>query len=234
VRASGQEEALPPIEFQSEGRRYLADVRDVVIAGWTGRDAAAIEQHIAELEAIGVPRPRTTPMFYRVGANLLTTGTQLEVTGSDTSGEVEFVLLSTPDGLFVGVGSDHTDRKVEAYGVTVSKQVCPKPIGKDMWSVNEVEEHWDGLILRSWLTRDGGRRLYQEGGVTGMLSPEELISQYSSRNGSFRVGTLMYGGTLPVLGEMSGGERFEIELEDPVRKRSLKHAYYIRSLVYAD
>lgn len=225
---------MSQIQFANDGQLYVADVRDLVIAGWTGRDAAAVEQHIAELESLGIPRPRTTPMFYRVGANLLTTGTHLEVTGSDTSGEVEFVLLSTPDGLFVGVGSDHTDRKVEAYGVTVSKQVCPKPIGKDLWAMNEVKEHWDSLILRSWVTCDGGRRLYQEGGVTKMLSPKELIDRYSARNGSFPVGTLMYGGTLPVVERMGGGEKFEMELEDPLRRRSLRHAYHIRSLAYAD
>ncbi len=46
--------------------------RQLVIAGWTGRDAAAIEHHIEELEAIGVPRPSSVPLYYRVGAGLLT------------------------------------------------------------------------------------------------------------------------------------------------------------------
>ena len=44
-----------------------------MIAGWTGRDQAAVERHIAELAAIGVARPLAVPCFYRVGANLLTT-----------------------------------------------------------------------------------------------------------------------------------------------------------------
>jgi hypothetical protein len=233
-QTSGKEEILPQMQFQVDGHLYVADVRDLVIAGWTGRDTTLVERHIAELEAIDIPRPRTTPMFYRVGANLLTTATNLDVAGSDASGEVEFVLLLTPDGLFVGVGSDHTDRKVEAYDVTVSKQVCPKPVGKELWSLNDIREHWDSLILRSWITCDGGRRLYQEGPVTKIFSPEELISRYSVHNGSFPVGTLMYGGTLPVLDGMSCGEKFEMELEDPVRRRSLRHAYHVRNLAYAD
>ncbi len=108
---------MTKLEFLVDGQPLLAEVQDLVIAGWTGRDAAAVEEHIVELEAIGVARPRKVPCFYRLGANLLTTDGQLDVTGPDSSGEVEFVLLSLAEGLFVGVGSDHTDRKVEAYGV---------------------------------------------------------------------------------------------------------------------
>ena len=37
-------------------------IDQMVIAGWTGRDAAAIEHHIAELTAIGVPRPSSVPL----------------------------------------------------------------------------------------------------------------------------------------------------------------------------
>jgi hypothetical protein len=44
----------------------------------------------------------------------------------------------------------------------------------------------------------------------------------------------MFCGTLPVQGEIGGGERFEIELHDPEAGRSLKHAYATRSLAVAD
>ena len=95
----------------------------LVIAGWTGRDRAAVEAHIAELEILGVARPTTTPVFYRVSAALLTTAEEVEVLGDTSSGEVEAVLLALDDGLWVGVGSDHTDRKAEAAGVALSKQL---------------------------------------------------------------------------------------------------------------
>ncbi len=29
---------------------------------------------------------------------------------------------------YLGIGSDHTDRKVETYNITVSKQMCDKPV----------------------------------------------------------------------------------------------------------
>jgi hypothetical protein len=152
--------------------------------------------------------------------------------GADSSGEVEFVLLSTPEGLCVGVGSDHTDRKVEAYGVTVSKQMCPKPIGPELWSLAEVEADWDRLELRSHVVRGGSRMLYQEGPVSKMLAPADLIARLPGR--SLPEGTAMFCGTLAVQGKIGGGERFEIELADPVKRRRLRHAYSVRCLEIAD
>ncbi len=225
---------MTKLEFLVDGQPLLAEVQDLVIAGWTGRDAAAVEEHIVELEAIGVARPRKVPCFYRLGANLLTTDGQLDVTGPDSSGELEFGLLPLAEGLFVGVGSDHTDRKVEAYGVTVSKQMCPKPIGPALWLFEEVKDHWDNLMLRSWITRAGKRELYQEGSVTRMRSPHDLISRYLETDGRLPVGTVMYCGTLPVHGKIEAGDLFEVELEDPIRDRSLKHAYSARALPYND
>jgi Protein of unknown function (DUF2848) len=222
------------LEFLVDGLPLIAEVENLVIAGWTGRNAAAVEEHIVELEAIGVARPRKVPCFYRLGTNLLTTEGQLDVTGPDSSGEVEFVLLSLEAGLFVGVGSDHTDRKVEAYGVTVSKQMCPKPVGRTLWRFEEVKDHWDSLMLRSWITRGGKRELYQEGAVTRMRAPEDLVSRYLETDGLLPVGTVMYCGTLPVHGKIEAGDLFEVELEDPIRGRSLKHAYNARMLPYND
>lgn len=225
---------MPAIDFLLDGHPRSAEIRDLVVAGWTGRDAATVEHHIAELEAIGVARPRTVPCFYRVGANLLTTATQFDLTGPDSSGEVEFVLLSLPEGLFVGVGSDHTDRKVEAYGVTVSKQMCPKPVSRELWTFTDLQGHWDSLVLRSWITRDGKTELYQEGTVTRMLAPLDLIARYTGGDKTLPIGTAMYCGTMPLLAKIGSAQRFEMELEDPVLGRSLRHSYAARELPYND
>src|SRR4029077_11946054 len=98
-------------------RREVA-IDEAVVAGWTGRDAAAVEKHIRELEALGVKRPATTPIFYRVSAARLTTDAEIEVVGDKSGGEVEFVLLRHGGRMWVASGSDHTDREVETYGVT--------------------------------------------------------------------------------------------------------------------
>jgi hypothetical protein len=205
-------------------------VSDAVIAGWTGRDAEAVEKHIVELERLGVTRPASTPIFYRVSAARLTTADKIEVLGEQSSGEVEFVLFQSEGRLWVGAGSDHTDRKVETYNVSVSKQVCDKPVTKVFWNYESVADHWDSLILRSFAVEDGAKRLYQEGAVTAMLAPDDLIKRYSP-DAVLPEGTLMFCGTMPVKGEFATkAERFEFELEDPVAKRGLRHGYDVVTL----
>ena len=207
-----------------------ARIDSLIIAGWTGRDEAAMQAHIAELEAIGIARPKSTPIFYRVAAALLTTADEIEVPGEESSGEVETVVLSLPDGLWVGVGSDHTERKIEAVNVTASKQMCAKPIGRELWPYGEVKDHWDRLVLRSYATVGGKRRLYQEGEAATMRPPGELMGLYSGNEAGLPPGSAMFGGTLAVIGGIAPADSFEIELHDPVLDRTIGHGYAIRTL----
>jgi hypothetical protein len=207
-----------------------AMIRDLVLAGWTGRDAGAVERHIVELEKIGVGRPPSVPCFYRVSASLLTTAGEVDVVGPHTSGEAEAVLFGLSDGLWVGVGSDHTDRRSEAFDVAVSKQACPKPVGAELWRHADVAGHWDRLILRSFATGPFGRRLYQEGTLAMIRRPEDLIARYLGRDGELPPGTAMFCGTLAAVAPLDSGGGFDVELEDPVRGRRLRHSYAIHAL----
>jgi hypothetical protein len=204
-------------------------IDDAIVAGWTGRDAAAVEKHIRELEALGVKRPAATPIFYRVSAARLTTDGEIEVVGETSGGEVEFVLLRHDGRMWVGTGSDHTDREVEAYGVTVSKQMCDKPIAPVFWAFDEVAPHWDSLILRAHVIEGGTRVVYQEGTVATMLPPADLIGRYAN-DGRLADDTLMFCGTLAAKGGVRPTARFEFELEDPVKGRRIAHAYSVRTL----
>lgn len=206
----------------------LRRVRELVIAGWTGRDVAALEKHIRELEAIGVKRPKTTPIFYRVAASLLTSDNTIEVLGDQSSGEAECVVYGRDDGLFVGLGSDHTDRKAETVSVSLSKQMCAKPVSREVWRLEDVAAHWDRLILRSNVGTEGRRRLYQEGPVAAMRPPTELFKLYCG--GLLPVGTAMFCGTLAVHGGITPSETFEMELEDPVLGRKITHSYRVKTL----
>ena len=225
---------MKPLTFtqltDGDPRDITVTIHNLVIAGWTGRDREAMEAHMAELEAIGIARPKTAPIFYRTSEDLLTQDDTIRVVGDDSSGEVEFFVLSLNDGLWMGLGSDHTDRKVEAYNVTISKQACAKPISKELWRYNDVIDHWDQLILRSYAVEEGARILYQEGPVTTMLPAEELIGRYSPDTGDLAENTLMFCGTLAVQGGVRPMEAFEIELEDPVRGRKITHRYAIETL----
>jgi hypothetical protein len=210
-------------------RQHDVAIEQAVIAGWTGRDAAAVEKHILELEALGVKRPATTPIFYRVAAARLSCAESIEVLGGASSGEVEFVLLQYQGRLWVGTGSDHTDREVEAYGVSVSKQMCEKPVAPAFWAYENVAPHWDRLMLRSYATIGGVRALYQEGSVAAMRHPDDLITRFT-KDSKWSDGTLMFCGTLAVHGGVRPGDHFEFELEDPVRRRKIRHGYSVAKL----
>lgn len=227
---------MPQVSFNVVSRSGTSVVSTVAldrltIAGWAGRDQAAIEHHIAELAALGVKRPSTTPCFYRLGAELVTQAAQIDVVGAKSSGEAECVLVRSDDGLLVTIGSDHTDREVEAYGVTVSKQVCPKPVARDAWRFDDVADHWDQLQLRAYFTSaatNGTRRVYQQGSIASLLAAADLLER-----APLAANAAMFCGTLAVEGGIVGmvdGDALELELHDPVLNRTLRHAYRVRAL----
>jgi len=205
-------------------------VEHLVIAGWTGRDRAAMEAHIEELAALGVPRPPATPMFYRVAASLLTTADAIQVSGRATSGEVEPVVVADEDGPWVTVGSDHTDREAETHGITMAKQLCAKPIAPVLWRLGDVADHWDALVVRAHATVEGVRRLYQEGPVSVIRTPADLIARYTGGHPTLPAGTAMFCGTMAVPGGIAPADVFEIEIDDPVLERTIRHAYRIEPL----
>src|SRR3954464_13020854 len=217
------------VEDKGAGTPLTLAIDQAVIAGWTGRDPVARDRHIAELEAIGIARPASTPIYYRCSARRLTTEGVIEVCGGDSSGEVEFVLIGWQGRIFVGLGSDHTDRKVETYSVTVSKQMCDKVMAPVLWELEEVIGHWDQMILRSFAWIEGARVLYQEGTLDSMLSVSELIQRGFGGKG-LPDGCAMFGGTFAAIGGIRPAARFEFELEDPVLNRSIRHAYDVIAL----
>lgn len=229
---------MPIFERQCQSGELLINVEtsDLVMAGWTGRDQAAVRHHIEELEALGVPPPSKTPLFYRVDPALLAGSVDaITVVGEATSGEAEAVILSMADGLWVGLGSDHTDRAFEAQSVQLAKQLCRKPMADTIWSYEEVVDHWDQLILRAHIVENGERVLYQEGTLDTLRHPEDLMAAYCAEHGqpgspSLPVGTALFCGTMPAIGGIRASGRFEMELEDPVHNRTLRHDVAIRAL----
>lgn len=215
-------EGAPPLDFTP---------RDLIIAGWTGRDPHKVAEHIEELRLLGVAPPPSTPCFYRGGRELLTTAPELDVLGPDSSGEAEFVILVDEAGeWWVGVGSDHTDRKAEAWSIAASKQMCPKPVGPHLWRFAAVAPCWDRLELRSFVEEEGARTPYQAGRVAAMLDPRDTAAAWARAGGTLGPGSVMFGGTLPVIGGIRPRARFAVELHDPVLGHTLSHDYTCRWL----
>jgi hypothetical protein len=206
------------------------EAADVILAGYTGRDQESVRRHVEELAAHGVPGPERVPAFYRATPALVGATDRIEVLGNRTSGEVEFLLFEAGDSLFVGLGSDHTDREHERVSVSHAKQLCPKVVAAGVWRYEDV--HWEKLVLRSFSGPD--RRLYQEGPVEAMLDPLDLLERVRVRIGRADLaGVLVFSGTLPLLGELRCEERFSAELVDEHsgRRLSLDYAVDARPLL---
>ena len=204
-------------------------IDQAVIAGWTGRDPVARDKHIAELEAIGIARPASTPIYYRCSARRITMADSIEVCGEDSSGEVEFVLIGWQGRIFVGCGSDHTDRKVESLQRHGVKADVRQADGVRAVGTRGRHRHWDQMILRSWAVIDGARVLYQEGTLDAMLPVKDLIDARLRRQGPAR--RLRHVRRhLCRQGRHPPGQRFEFELEDPVLKRKISHGYDVITL----
>ena len=120
---------------------------------------------------------------------------------------------------------------VEASGITISKQVCPKPVSTVVWPWQEVAEHWDRLTLRSQVD---GEAIYQEGATAGLRRPDELLALYAKRMGGLPESMAMFCGTLPVRGGIRFAASWTLTLEDPVRGRSIEHVYSVDCLPIAE
>lgn len=215
----------------STGRSLVVRPRCVILAGYTGRDQEQVRRHIEELREQGIPAPDRTPETYSVDPHGLRVasggpgheGQSALQGGSDqggrlaagqgwSSGEVEFVLFETAEGLFVGVGSDHTDREIERMSFVDSKRAFPKIIAADVWPVATLASQWDQLSLRSWITAAGVRARYQESALGAILGPDALLALVPPEQRGD--GLVLFSGTVPALVQAprEGACRFEGEL----------------------
>ncbi len=206
--------------------------RQLVIAGWTGRDRSAIDHHIEELAAIGVPRPSSVPLYYRLAASLLTQQPQIEVLGAGSSGEVEPVLVRARDRWWLTVGSDHTDRDAERSGVALSKQLCAKPIAMSAWAWDDVAARADTIALRSDVFEHGRWVRYQDG-TLGSIRPLEQLLAGLPVDAPAADGLVLFCGTLGALPDAQGrgvrpAARMRLHLVDG--DRTLTHEYAAMAL----
>jgi hypothetical protein len=221
------------LTFTADGAPRAVTIRALVVAGWTGRDRAAVEHHIAELAELGVAPPSQVPLYYRLSPGLLTQDATVPMLGPDGSGEVEPMLLDDGDALWLGLGSDHTDRALEAVSVAFSKQVCAKPVGPELWRFNEVADRLDALTLESWISEDGAAWTPYQSGTLGSIRPLAELRDacpFARSGGRLEPGTLMLCGTLGAIGGVRPAPRFRMRLADPATGRALTHDYAVDRL----
>jgi len=97
-------------------------------------------------------------------------------------------------------------------------------MGPALWKFEDIAAHWDSILIRSYATIDGERTLYQEGALALMRNPVDLMTRYGR---AFVANTIIMCGTIGAKGGIRPAARFEMELEDPVLKRRMTHAYDI-------
>lgn len=206
----------------------------MVNAGYVGRDQNEVRRHIEELARKGIPGPKTTPTLYPVIPRTLITDAEIEVYSQETSGEVEYVLLvKNEHSIYVGLGSDHTDRHLEEADIPRAKQICPNVISRKVWPLTEVEAHWDELEIQSKAIKDDDEILYQKGRLELILDPKELMEFVSSKIPDPLDGTVIFSGTLGILtGGFVYADKFMAQLIDPKLGRRLDLSYEIMSLDY--
>lgn len=195
-----------------------------IVAGYTGRDEEQVRHHIDELAAIGVAPPPEVPMLYPMPDGAVTTADEVTVSGDNSSGEIEPVLIRHRGCSYLGIGSDHTDRTLETVDIGESKRVCPKPIGLHVVAVDDwTAFDWDSCHARSWV--DGA--LYQDGSLAGLRRPDNLLAIVAARLTDLADDEdfVCFAGTLPLLdGKFVPGVAWELELALP-DGRTLRHTY---------
>jgi hypothetical protein len=210
------------------GRNLDIRPRHLVIAGFTGRDETSVADHVRELAAIGVPVPAIVPAFWRLDPALLTTDHLIEVAGRDTSGEAEPVIIRYDGRLYLGVGSDHTDRELERSDIPGSKAACRKPLSPQVTQLPDLTDqgNWDRTELSC--TVDGAG--YQHGTLAALRPPADLLTRLQAAHGQeCDDGDLvMFCGTLPLLrGKFVAGAVWDLTLRVP-GQATLEHQYQVR------
>lgn len=207
------------------GQPVTLTVDHLYVAGWTGRDAAAVQHHIDELAALGVAPPSQVPLYYRVSNGLLTQSDLIEVQGEGSSGEVEPLLIQQDGTLWLGLASDHTDRDLEVYSVAASKQACAKPMAREVWAFDAVKDRLDELQLLCEIEEGGEWVTYQEGTLAAIRPLAELLSG-SGLGGN----AAMLCGTLGARGGVRPAARYRMSLSDPKTGEAIHLDYAVRVL----
>lgn len=211
--------------FNCSGKFQDLSISQIYVAGWTGRDKAAVDHHIKELADIGIAPPSQVPLYYRVSNNQLTQSDYIEVLGGGTSGEVEPFLIQADGKIWIGLASDHTDRDLEAHSVAASKQACAKPVANDLWDFATVENHIDALELECWILENGAWITYQKGTLESIRPLSELISASGFSNSS-----AMLCGTLPAIGGVRAATEYRMRLTDPVLNKRIRMDYEVSQM----
>lgn len=201
------------------------EVEHLYITGYSGRDEKSTARHIEELEKnLGIKPPAKIPTIFECSRRILTSSEEIDVFGSQNSGEAEYVMVLKSGKIYIGLGSDHTDRKLESYDICRAKEIMPKVISPVLWDYEEIKEHFDEIQLVSFQKKDGEKFIYQEGTLEEILPPKRILQELVERIGEIG-DSVVFSGTIPLKDKFFYGDFFKASMVDEKLGRSISIKY---------
>jgi hypothetical protein len=217
------------------GERALeVDLKRCYNLGFTMRDPEKMQRHLEECYKLGIKeliceRP---PLVMPISAWAVLTDDHIDVQRPRTSGEVEIVTLADADGtVYVGVGSDHTDRSLEGIDIPWGKQVAPNVVAPVLWRWEDVEPHWDSISMECSVIDGGQEVAYQQAMVSEFWTPAEMLQGARESVVPVEGAVILFSGTVVSLEEkLRFAESWTIRMIDPVLDRTIEHTYTVTVL----
>ena len=198
-----------------DGSIESIDVTALLNAGYAGRNQAEVASHIAELAALGVPAPTTTPALYPISPYLAQQTDRVYVQHGRTSGEAEWALIITDNDVLITAACDHTDRDLEVHSVAWSKNAAPDVLGTRAWRLSEIADRLDDIALKAWVGHGDTIELIQQGTLGDLLAPKYWLDVLTER-GDARPGTVLISGTISMLhGVNQFADTWKVAMTDP-------------------
>lgn len=218
------------LRFQlDDEKELLFTPKRLYCLAYAGRTKEAREAHAQDVSA-SLEEPSLG--FIPVSAMLITQDEAIEVMGGLTAGEVEFVLFVSEGEIFVTVGSDHADRRLEMLESDLAKQVCAKPIARQAWKYNEVSANWDRLQMKAETFSGGEWHISQQACVDVLLHPDDILKEIKARNLPLEDGSVYYCGTFAMEGgQFWYGDKYRVTLSGPNSDVAISHEYDIVQIV---
>ena len=211
-----------------DGQKVTVDVQSALNGGYAGRSQEDVAAHVAELAALGVPAPSTTPCLYPVAPYLVSQDDVVPAQHTHTSGEAEWALVVTEDDVLLTVACDHTDRDLEVHGVAWSKQAGPDIIGRQAWRLSDVAHRLDSLTLTGWVGDGVTWTEIQRGTLAELLTPAYWLDVLRQRD-LLVPGTVLLSGTIPMHGGVDQfAPAWRVELGDPATGAVIRCQYSVQ------
>ena len=222
---------MKSLSFILNDKQIDFDFDKVYVIGYAGRDMEKTQEHIDELEReLGVAPPKKIPTIFEVSKEIVTQDSDLNFVGEQTSGEAEYVILIKNGKTYITIGSDHTDRGLESVSIFKSKQVCLKPIANTIWDYDEVKDHWDSIRLVSNQIVNGKEVKYQNDTLASILPVEKILEELRERVGDID-NSIIYSGTVPLIGGFEYGNKFISKIVDEKLGRTINLNYEVNVIL---